>query len=64
MDDICKNPGRNDYWTCPRCHAALDYLEGFRQGEATCPNCAVELDLSVEHEPVAVARILDGEDVE
>lgn len=63
MDGICKNPGRDDHWNCPRCYADMPRCNGHQEGAAICPNCAVELVLSVEHEPVCVARIPDEDEV-
>jgi predicted amidophosphoribosyltransferase len=57
FSDRCSNQGFDDRWTCPGCYSDL---EGAVRGEMTCPHCEARLDLSVDYEPVSVARLIAG----
>jgi uncharacterized Zn finger protein (UPF0148 family) len=61
MTDVCRNSGRDDYWTCPGCYADLF---GVGTGTHTCPTCEREIECEIEMEPVCVARLKvdDGEE--
>ncbi|MBI1495380.1 repressor of yield of DENV family protein [Halocynthiibacter styelae] len=56
----CRNPGRDDYWTCPGCYTDLPGDDGFGIGEFTCPECDRAVVLSVEHDPVSIATLKEG----
>lgn len=51
------NPGRDDWWSCPACLAGLPSRDGFRKGDASCPECECKLELTVAYEPVCRARL-------
>lgn len=59
FSDRTSNPGFTDRWTCPSCYTDL---VGATVGRATCPACTATLDLSVDYEPVSIARVVNTVD--
>ncbi len=56
-----KNPGRDDYFTCPGCMADINDLA---HRITKCPDCGVALICSVEEQPVAVCTLANVEEDE
>lgn len=54
FQDEARNRGFDDYWTSPCCFADIpEKIPGVHD----CPDCGRKVTCTVEHEPVALAKI-------
>lgn len=56
FDTECRNVGYYDRFTTPCCYIDV------KQHTVSCPKCGRTIVCTVEHEPVAVCRVVEAED--
>lgn len=54
-----KNPGRDDYWSCPAC---CHDLGNVGEGTHTCPSCGREMSCSIDYDPCCISELVNQDE--